>query len=304
MSHEAWRLRLNGHFVDKCTAGLSARRLSHSGSPSGTDKIRSELCYYKNRVVAIWWLRSVTTINMTGIILYGILNICRLDVFSVQILAVRSALNSAGNYVVVSTISTLCVICATCPNIMLAEQYLSCDNLTARSTADSDRPCPLTMKWKWMCVNTFGSVSARVARNWTWQSDTFWRARCKISTTSNAEQPPVPMSSISIGRGPRFRPPASGAPSMTTAWPLPDSPINDMPALAPTQRTVHSILIIDPVFKYLICLERHIIPHGFGIITDTEKTFGCDKNHKFQFKQKAVLHLCNCFYKFLKRFFG
>ena len=39
--------------------------------------------------------------------------------------------------------------------------------------------------------------------------------------TSNAVQATAPPSIISIGRMPTLRPPASGAPSMTTAWPLP-----------------------------------------------------------------------------------
>src|SRR5690554_6284491 len=39
--------------------------------------------------------------------------------------------------------------------------------------------------------------------------------------TSNDEQPPTPISSISIGRGPRFWPPWSGGPSSCTEWPVP-----------------------------------------------------------------------------------
>ena len=110
-------------------------------------KIRAKYIqnFVANRTVAIR-LRSVTTNTTTCIIPYGILNVFGLDVFGRQILDSQYVLNYAGNYAVVSIISTLCVICATWLNIMLAEQYLSCDNLTARSTADSDRPCPLTMK--------------------------------------------------------------------------------------------------------------------------------------------------------------
>jgi hypothetical protein len=55
-------------------------------------------------------------------------------------------------------------------------------------------------------------------------------------------QPPVPSSTISIGRGPRFRPPPSGAPSMTTAWPLPVSATNDMVS-GPDHLTSVSILL-------------------------------------------------------------
>src|SRR5690554_1756952 len=39
--------------------------------------------------------------------------------------------------------------------------------------------------------------------------------------TSNDEQPPTPISSISMGRGPRSWPPWSGGPSSCTVWPVP-----------------------------------------------------------------------------------
>ena len=110
------------------------------------------------------------------------------------------------------------------PSMMEAEQYFSAESFTARSTCFSDRPRPVTMKCTWMRVNTLGSVSARSASISTSQPVMVWRERCRIMTTSKLVQPPMPSSSISMGRGPRLRPPASGGPSMTTEWPLPDSP--------------------------------------------------------------------------------
>jgi len=53
----------------------------------------------------------------------------------------------------------------------------------------------------------------------------------KIATTSNDVQPPMPINSISIGRMPMLRPPFSGAPSMTTAWPVSDSPTKLTPSI-------------------------------------------------------------------------
>src|SRR5690606_41936393 len=53
------------------------------------------------------------------------------------------------------------VISAVLPSMADAEQYLSCDSLTARSTAAAGRLRPLTGTAKWMRVNTLGSVSAR-----------------------------------------------------------------------------------------------------------------------------------------------
>jgi len=43
---------------------------------------------------------------------------------------------------------------------------------------------------------------------------------------------PVPMSTSSMGRAPRLRPPTSGAASTTTAWPLPLSATNVIPSLS------------------------------------------------------------------------
>jgi len=62
----------------------------------------------------------------------------------------------------------------------------------------------------------FLAVSARSAFSATVQPVTACRPRWSISTTSKAVQPPAPANSSSIGRGARFLPPASGAPSMGT----------------------------------------------------------------------------------------
>jgi len=62
--------------------------------------------------------------------------------------------------------------------------------------------------------------------------------------------PPVPASSISMGRGARLRPPASGAPSMVTIWPLPVSATKDMPLSAPIHFTVHCIFILQVSSRY------------------------------------------------------
>ena len=60
-------------------------------------------------------------------------------------------------------ISKLCVISAVLASMMLAEQYLSCDRVMARSTTSGFRSLPVTTKWKLILVKTFGSVSARSA---------------------------------------------------------------------------------------------------------------------------------------------
>src|SRR5207244_10560160 len=61
----------------------------------------------------------------------------------------------------------------------------------------------------------------------------------RIQTTSNAVHAAVPASTSSIGRGPRFRPPASGAPSTTSAWPLSVSATKVTPS-------VHLIRVFTP----------------------------------------------------------
>jgi len=54
-------------------------------------------------------------------------------------------------------------------------------------------------------------------------------------------QPPVPASTVSIGRGARLRPPPSGAPSISSTWPLPVSATMPIP-VAGIQLIVHSIV--------------------------------------------------------------
>src|SRR5258708_22784762 len=122
-----------------------------------------------------------------------------------------------------------------------AEQYLSCDRLIARSTVAGFRFLPVTVKWKWIFVNTFGSSLARSAFSVTEQPAISWRLFFRIITTSYAVQPLVPSRTISIGRGARLRPSPSGAPSIVTRWPLPVSAANAIPS-CPTQLTLHSML--------------------------------------------------------------
>ena len=57
-----------------------------------------------------------------------------------------------------------------------------------------------------------------------------WRCFFSIETTSIAVQPPMPISSTSIGRDARLRPPTSGAPSMVMVWPLPPSATSRAPS--------------------------------------------------------------------------
>src|SRR5690606_68813 len=93
--------------------------------------------------------------------------------------------------------------------------------------------------------NTAGTSSARSASSKVSQLATSWRLFLRISTTSKLEQPPTPSNSISIGRTPRLRPPWSGGPSITTAWPLPDSPTN---MASPTHFTL--AFIYRPPIKF------------------------------------------------------
>ncbi len=79
-------------------------------------------------------------------------------------------------------------------------------------------------------VNTFGSSIVASASSSTTNPVTDSRALRRMWTTSMALQAPVPMSTSSIGRGPRSRPPTSGDASTTTAWPLPASATNDTPS--------------------------------------------------------------------------
>ena len=125
------------------------------------------------------------------------------------------------------------------PSIAEAEQYLLWLSLIALSTSEGFRLRPRTTKCMWILVNTFGSVSARSAFTSTLHAVTFWPLRFRISTTSKAVHAPVPASTVSIGRGPRLRPPASGAPSITKACPLPVSATKLIPPSI--HFTVHSM---------------------------------------------------------------
>ena len=54
-------------------------------------------------------------------------------------------------------------------------------------------------------------------------------------------QPPIPTSSISIGRMPRLLPPFSTAASITTAWPLSASPTKVMSSTHFTRAFIGSL---------------------------------------------------------------
>ncbi|KGC57092.1 hypothetical protein DM45_2473 [Burkholderia mallei] len=83
-----------------------------------------------------------------------------------------------------ATISNECDSSAVLAIMIDAEQYLSCDRLIARSTVAGFRLRPVTVKWKWIFVNTFGSSLARSACSVTEQPMTSWRLFLRISTTS------------------------------------------------------------------------------------------------------------------------
>src|SRR5918997_2908298 len=112
----------------------------------------------------------------------------------------------------------------------------------------------------WMAVKTLGSVSARSAVTSTSQSVTCSRPFLRIWTTSKAVQPPSPMSSISMGRIPKLRPPYSGAPSITTACPLPDSPTNIMPS---TSLICAFIVLFLNLLKEFRSVHTRLL-HGHG----------------------------------------
>ena len=78
----------------------------------------------------------------------------------------------------------------------------------------------------WGCLPGLAGRSVTVA-----QSATGWRAFFRMSTTSNAVQAAAPARTSSIGRTPSPRPPCSGAPSTTTACPLPVSATNAIPSV-------------------------------------------------------------------------
>ena len=131
-----------------------------------------------------------------------------------------------------STISKSCVMStpAFC-SMMEAEQYFSADSCTARSTLSASRALPLTTKCRLIVSNTAGTPSALTASRRASQPLTCCRPLRRMFTTSNDEQPPTPSNSISMGLIPMFLPPASSGPSMTTACPEPDSPINMAPSI-------------------------------------------------------------------------
>jgi hypothetical protein len=59
-----------------------------------------------------------------------------------------------------------------------------------------------------------------------------------------------------MGRGARFRPPPSGAPSIAKRCPLPVSAKKAIP-LAGTQLIVHSMVATTPSVQVLLALGRH-----------------------------------------------
>jgi hypothetical protein len=83
-----------------------------------------------------------------------------------------------------ATMSNECVSSAVFAIMIDAEQYLSCDRLIARSTVAGFRFLPVTVKWKWILVNTFGSSLARSAFSVTEQPAISWRLYFRIITTS------------------------------------------------------------------------------------------------------------------------
>src|SRR3989338_5393417 len=80
-----------------------------------------------------------------------------------------------------------------------------------------------------------------------------------MEITSKLVQPPVPSSSISIGRGPRFPPPASGDPSISTAWLL---------SVSPRKETCSTHL----TRAFMLCLSL-ISEHGFYPIPNEADNF-------------------------------
>src|SRR6188768_421748 len=72
-----------------------------------------------------------------------------------------------------------------------------------------------------------------------------WRCFFNMETTSIAVQPPMPISTTSIGREARLRPPTSGAPSMVRVWPLPPSATNSAPS---TQEILAVVDMVAPLF--------------------------------------------------------
>jgi molybdopterin synthase sulfur carrier subunit len=113
-------------------------------------------------------------------------------------------------------------ISAVFSNILEAEQYFSAESLTARSTTGRFQAVALEGVDELHLGEDLGVFAGALAVQFDLATPvTFSRAFSRIMTTSKAVQPPRPSSSISMGRTPMLRPPASGAPSITTAWPEP-----------------------------------------------------------------------------------
>ena len=90
-----------------------------------------------------------------------------------------------------------------------------------------------------------GKSSARSATIETSMPSMSWRCFFSIETTSIAVQPPMPISSTSIGRDARLRPPTSGAPSMVMVWPLPASATNSAPSTQEILAVVWAVVDIS-----------------------------------------------------------
>src|SRR5471032_476091 len=98
-------------------------------------------------------------------------------------------------------------------------------------------------------VKTLGCSSARSATSATSTPSMSWRCFFSIDTTSIAVQPPMPISTTSIGREPRLRPPTSGAPSMVKVWPLPLSATNSAPS---TQEILAVVDMVTPLSSFVV----------------------------------------------------
>src|SRR5689334_4385619 len=139
--------------------------------------------------------------------------------------------------------------------MMEAEQYLLWESLIALSTSDGFRSLPRTTKCMWIVANTLGSISAGAVLRRYSQAETSCPLFLSITTASYAVHPPVPASTVSIGRAPTLRPPPSGAPSITKEWPLSVSATKLIPS-GPIHFTLHSISRFLPVVAPGECSKR------------------------------------------------
>jgi hypothetical protein len=64
-------------------------------------------------------------------------------------------------------------------------------------------------------------------------------------------QAAAPVSKISIGRIAMLRPPLSGSPSITTAWPLPDSPTKLTPS-------IHLMRVFIAIQWFTLIVDAHV----------------------------------------------